>query len=148
VDERPIRFSFPGTLRGFEQGFASLRGALDGGCADPAARYDAEIIFEEIIANIVRHGAPRGGELRIEVAVEFGEDRIVMTFEDDGIPFDPRTHADSVPPASLAEASGRGLGLILVHRAAGTIQYLRTPAQRNRLTMTVRCAPRPTTARA
>ena len=52
--------------------------------ADP--RFKVELAFEEVAANIVRHGHPTED---VEVAIRFDDDEIVLTFEDDGAPFDP-----------------------------------------------------------
>ena len=43
-----------------EQGFADLRGALDRAKVVPDARtrYNIEPVFEELVGNIVRYGAP------------------------------------------------------------------------------------------
>jgi serine/threonine-protein kinase RsbW len=136
-----IQLSFPGTLRGFEQAFGSLRSALDGGGLNQAARYNAELVFEEIVANILRHGAPCGGELDIQVSLEVDDERIIMTFDDDGVPFDPRGRPDPKLPTSLADAADGGLGLMMVRRAANDMQYQRTPQHRNRLIVTLPADP-------
>jgi serine/threonine-protein kinase RsbW len=140
IDARPIRLRFPGTLRGFEQGFEQLRGALDGEASKLGARrrYHLELVFEEIVGNIVRYGAPQGGELRVDVSIEIGADDIVIAVEDDGIPFDPCDRSGlTAPPASLAEAPDGGFGLRIVRHVASTMQYERTANQRNRLVVTL-----------
>jgi serine/threonine-protein kinase RsbW len=141
MDGQRIRLSFPATLPGFEQAFRGLRGALDGGSLDQAARYNAELVFEEIVANIVRHGASGGEPPGIEMSLEVGCESIVMTFDDDGVPFDPCGRPDPKLPNSLADAPDGGLGLMLVRRAASSMQYERTPGQRNRLVVTLPATP-------
>jgi serine/threonine-protein kinase RsbW len=141
MDEQRIRLSFPATLSGFEQGFCGLRRALEGGSLGQAARYNAELVFEEIVANIVRHGASQGEQLGIEVSLEVGRDSIVITFDDDGVPFDPCGRTDPKLPSSLADAPDGGLGLMLVRRAASDMQYQRTPEHRNRLVVTLPATP-------
>lgn len=127
-----------GTLRGFEQAFLELRGALDGADLRPEGRtrYHVELVFEEIVGNIVRYGAPQGGELRIEVSVDIRGDRITMTFNDDGIPFDPRGIGAAAAPKSLAEAPDGGFGLTIVRRVASSMRYERA-ADQNRLLVTL-----------
>ena len=129
----------PGTPDGFEQGFARLCGALDDLQPKlPArARFNIELVFEEIIGNIVRYGAPQGGELHIEVCVEIGGERITIAIDDDGIPFDPCGLGDAAPLETLAEAPDGGFGLKLVRHAAGSMQYERTDTQCNRLLVTL-----------
>src|SRR5258705_8153907 len=92
---------FPPTLAGLEETTDTLRKLLDAREVADAARYNVELVFEEVAANIVRHGSPTG---EIEAAVRFDDNEIVLTFEDDGVPFDPRTRPDPVPPSSIDEA--------------------------------------------
>jgi serine/threonine-protein kinase RsbW len=135
----PIQFGFPGTPRGFEQGFAHLLGALDGAPVKLVVRtrYNIELVFEEIVGNIVRYGAPQGGELRVDVSIELGADGVAITIEDDGIAFDPCGRSDAVVLTTLAEAPDGGFGLAIVRHAMSSMRYERTANQRNRLLVTL-----------
>jgi serine/threonine-protein kinase RsbW len=128
---------FPGTHEGFAQGFARLRGALDAARLEAAPRYNVELVFEEIVANIVSHGAVDGREPDVRVTLEPYTDSIVLTFDGEGVPFDPRGRSDPVRPRSLEEAKVGGFGLMLVRRAASELDYRRTAEGRNRLTVRV-----------
>jgi anti-sigma regulatory factor (Ser/Thr protein kinase) len=128
-----IEIDFPGTRDGFAQAFARLRGALDAERLDTAPRYNAELVFEEIVANIVNHGAVDGRQPDVRVTLEPCSDSIILTFDDDGVPFDPRGRPEPVPPRSMDEAKVGGFGLVLVRRAASSLDYLRTTEGRNRL---------------
>jgi anti-sigma regulatory factor (Ser/Thr protein kinase) len=76
----------------------------------------------------------------VRVRLEPDADSIRLIFDDDGIPFDPRVRPDR-PPPKAREGAG-GFGLLLVHRAASSLDYLRTTEGRNRLTVTLpRVAP-------
>jgi serine/threonine-protein kinase RsbW len=132
-----VEIRFPGTHQGFAQAFVRLRRILQGANLDCAPRYNAELVFEEIVANIVNYGAADGRELDVRVTLESRADSLVLTFEDDGVQFDPRGHPDPVPAKSLDEAKVGGFGLMLVRRAASALEYLRTAEGRNRLTVTV-----------
>jgi len=143
VHPRRVEIRFPGTHQGFAQGFARLRHALDREALDAAARYDCELIFEEIVDNIVSHGAVGNRAPDVHVTLEHGGDSIVLTFDDDGLPFDPRGRPDPVPAKSLEEATIGGFGLMLVRHAASSLEYERTAEERNRLTVKVRRRPEP-----
>ncbi len=110
-----------------------IRRALDAQPLADAARYNAELVFEEITANIIAHGAPDGRVLEVRVSLEESNDSIVLTFEDNGVPFDPRDRPDPPPQKSLDEARVGGYGLMLVRRAATAMNYVRTVEGRNRL---------------
>jgi serine/threonine-protein kinase RsbW len=141
VDTHEIRLSFPGTMAGFEQAAGGLTAALQGDGVNPLVRYHVELVFEEVVANIVRYAAPPGAVAAVEVALEVGAQAIVMTFEDDGRPFDPCGRPAPTPPRTLADAPIGGLGLLLVRRMASAMRYERTPAHRNRLVVTLPRAP-------
>lgn len=125
---------FPATRENFELAFTSLRRALEAQQLGPAACYNVELVFEEIVANILRHGGTDGHIVDVRVTLELGSDSISLTFDDDGVPFDPRSRTD--PPPTARQGQG-GFGLVLVHRAATSLAYLRTPEGRNRLTVTL-----------
>lgn len=142
ADAGAVEIRFPGTLAGFESGFGQLRDALDRCHLDPGVRHDVELVFEEIVANIVRHGARDGGGVDVRVVLELDDQSIVLTFDDDGVPFDPRGRTDPQPAKSLAEARIGGLGLMLVRRVASSMEYQRTAEGRNLLVIKVSGAPR------
>jgi anti-sigma regulatory factor (Ser/Thr protein kinase) len=139
MDTPRFTMRFRGTHAGFARAFTRLRGALDREPVDAAARYNVELVFEEIVANIIGHGAAHGHEPRVRVAMATDADSIVLTFDDDGVAFDPRAHREPPPrPASLEDAQVGGFGLMLVHRAASALDYERTAEGRNRLTVRLR----------
>jgi serine/threonine-protein kinase RsbW len=132
---------FPGTHAGFAAGFDWLRECLDADELGGAPRYNVELVFEEIVANIVSYGAIPGQELQIQVTLEDVGAAIVLTFEDNGVAFDPcQRTAEPAPARSLEEAQIGGFGLILVRHAASALAYQRTAAGLNRVTVTLRRA--------
>ncbi len=127
-------------MPGFQQGFVALREALDGCELRAELRFRTELVFEEIIANIVRHAARLAGETHVEVVLEAGPDAVILTFDDDGVAFDPCSgaaagRAKAARPANLEEAPDGGFGLMMVRRAASKMSYRRTPDARNHLTV-------------
>ena len=128
-------------MPGFEQGFTRLREALDAKALDAEelkpsarARYNIELVFEEIVGNILRYGAPPGRELHIEAQIHRDGESVVMTFEDDGMAFDPCS-SSAAPARTLEEDRDGGFGLTIVRHAASAMRYERCADQRNRLTV-------------
>ena len=132
-----IELRFAGTMAGFGSAFDELRGRLDGDPLPARARYGVELVFEEIVANIVRHGRDGGGVPSVAVALEVGADAVTMTIDDDGPPFDPSGLEDPALPGSLEDAEIGGLGLMLVRRAVSGMEYGRTADRKNRLVVTI-----------
>ena len=137
ADAPRVEIRFPGSHEGFAQGFRRLRHALDRQALNASTRYNAELVFEEIVANIVGHGARNGREPDVRVTLEAHPDSIVLIFDDDGVPFDPRGLPDPVKAKSLEEAKVGGFGLMLVRHAASSLEYLRTAEDRNQLTVRI-----------
>lgn len=135
-----LALKFPGTLAGFEHGFAELRAGLAREPFTPATRYNVELVFEEIVANIVRYGA-KGRPLDVRFTLDVTNGAIALTFDDDGVAFDPRSRPDPKPAKSLADATIGGRGIMLVRRLSSAIDYCRTPEQRNRLVVTLPLPP-------
>lgn len=125
---------FPGTLSGFEAANTSFHRLLDDWRLQGAPRSKAELAFEEIAVNIVRHGSPTTD---VVVAIAFDEREVSLTFEDDGIPFDPLQQPDPRLPDSLEDAPIGGLGVMLVKQLSTRMRYERTPEHRNRLSLAI-----------
>lgn len=132
-----VDIRFPATRDGLAQGFAALRRTLDSEPLGAASRYNAELVFEEIAANIVNHGVRGGRDFEVCVTVEARPEAIVLTFEDAGVPFDPSAQRETTPPRSLEDERIGGFGLMLVRRVTTSLDYLRTADGRNRLTLRV-----------
>ena len=145
-----VDIRFPATHDGLAEGFASLRSMLDGERLGAGPRYYAELVFEEIAANIVNHGARGTRDFEVCVTVEALPEAIVLTFEDQGVPFDPTAKREAAPPRSLEDERIGGFGLVLVRRVTTSLDYLRTADGRNRLTLRVargaQLPPEPATA--
>src|SRR5215469_2229492 len=137
LDAQRVEIRFSGNHEGFAHAFTRLRRSLDRYALSATTRYNTELVFEEIVANIVGHGARNGREPDVRVTLEARPDSIVLIFDDDGVPFDPRGRPDPVKPKSLEEAKVGGFGLMLVRRAASSLEYLRTAEDRNQLTVRV-----------
>jgi anti-sigma regulatory factor (Ser/Thr protein kinase) len=130
---REAAVQFTATIAGLAPAGESLRAFLDTVEVAAARRYQIELAFDEISSNIIRHGQPVG-TIGLTVAIHDAE--AVLTFEDDGIAFDPRAHQSAPQPASPAEMPVGGLGLPLVKSFVTRIDYVRTD-HRNRLTLII-----------
>jgi anti-sigma regulatory factor (Ser/Thr protein kinase) len=85
------------------------------------------------------------GETHVEFVLEASPDVITLTFDDDGVAFDPCSAAParpaaagptgSAPAASLEAAPDGGFGLTMVRRAVSKMNYRRTADARNHLTV-------------
>ena len=129
--------TFSGTRAGFGRAFADLRRTLDQRELPQKARCECELVFEEVVTNILRHAYRDDREHDITVSLDFPDSAIVMQFEDDGVPFDPSKHRPATQSGSILDVQIGGRGLTLLHAAASRLEYTRTADHRNRLTVTV-----------
>jgi phosphoserine phosphatase RsbU/P len=88
---------------------------------DRARLDDVELIAEEILTNILHAGGSTG--LAIECGLQPLE--IVLTFRDDGPPFDPTAAELPRLDADVADRDVGGLGILLVRRLADACRYAR-----------------------
>ena len=121
----------------FAQAADHLGAALDAAGVHGRTRYQVELIFEEVVTNILRHGQLAKTDSGIDVQVACETDAIRLTFTDGGRPFDLRQQPPPRRAESLEDAPLGGLGIALVRHAARDLQYVRTPDGRNQLTVTI-----------
>ena len=127
--------TFPATREAFAEALSDFRRALDGYSLTHQARYHCELVFEEVVTNVVRHGQRQEQPRSVQVSLTGRDAQIVMRFEDDGIPFDPTKPAAGEKRADHTRNGGHGL--LLVKTAAQSLEYERTTEERNRLTVTI-----------
>ena len=85
-----------------------------------------EVAVEEVLVNIISYAYPQEkGELMITAAL-LPEKEIELTFQDQGIPFNPlqKKHAFD-PSAPLEEREEGGLGIPLIQEFADEMHYER-----------------------
>jgi anti-sigma regulatory factor (Ser/Thr protein kinase) len=97
--------------------------------------------LDEALANVIRHGGPTAlsSPVHLQFAVRRGPGACIaeLSVIDAGVAFDPSTHAAVAPhPASLADATPGGLGLLLIRNFSDDLKY-RHRQGRNHLTITV-----------
>jgi hypothetical protein len=69
--------------------------------------------------------------------VEYDGKSVVLSFHDNGQPFEPRGYRPQAIPQTLEAAGRGGLGLMLVRHASTRIGHERTRQNRNHITVTI-----------
>ena len=77
---------------------------------------------EEIVVNITSYAYPEGSDGYLDVEIQ-KTDRIIIRFEDGGVPFNPLEHKN--PDVTLPWKQRRigGLGIFLIRRKMDDIHY-------------------------
>jgi sigma-B regulation protein RsbU (phosphoserine phosphatase) len=83
------------------------------------------LVFDELLNNIVSYAFMDGGEHQIDIHIETSVDRLLIQIEDDGLPFNPFAHAEVDTTLSLEEREIGGLGTHLVLNVMDDVSYER-----------------------
>jgi sigma-B regulation protein RsbU (phosphoserine phosphatase) len=97
-------------------------------------RRELNIVFDDLLTNIVSYAYQDDEEHEIEVRVEADGERIVVSISDDGIPFNPLDADTPDTSLSLEERKLGGLGIHLVRKLMDKVSYQRR-ITKNRLTL-------------
>jgi len=111
------------------EGMAAAQAFLETLCPEPKP----SVISDEIVSNIVRCSGASG----FSIGFARQPDGIVMTFVDDGRPFDP-TQEVAAPDvsAALEDRAVGGLGIFMVKKMSKSVAYRREDGK-NILTVTL-----------
>ena len=91
-----------------------------------------QICLEELLTNVVRHGGPKSSgdlsevpipPLNVEISISTGDQRVIMTVEDNGKPFDVVNAPAHRIDQPLDEVQPGGLGIQLIRNFASSITY-------------------------
>lgn len=140
------------TIEAIELGRSRIRAWADPFAPPPRTINRLEVVFEEIVSNIVRHGFAPGSGQRIHAVLGLTDGGVELTVEDDGEPFDPLAAPAPAPFSDLATAAVGGLGIELTRRFCAALAYERLPGRSaaavgeafapvNRLTATIAARP-------
>lgn len=112
---------------------AEAVGALaDAGSWPAEVRFHVDLVLEELVLNIVSYGFPDGRRGHVEVQIRERDGVLLITVEDDGIPFDPFAQAEPDLNLPLEERDIGGLGIHFARSLMDTHSYRREDG-RNRV---------------
>ena len=105
------------------EALAWLDGVLEERKCPPAVQSALDIVFDEILSNIVNYS----GASMFELDVSFPDKPagVRLEFVDDGAPYDPLAHTDPDTTLSLEDRPIGGLGIFLVKKLMNSVSYAR-----------------------
>lgn len=92
---------------------------------DQSIRRKTNMIFDELLSNIISYGFQDEEKHTIDIKVELHEKRLVITIIDDGTPFNPFSLKEPDTTLPLEERNIGGLGIHLVKKAVDKYTYQR-----------------------
>lgn len=135
TDIGPLVLNLESNLSAVEEGRLALLDHLAPAALSPRVINRLEVVFEELVSNIARHGS--ASAIRVEAALHGGEVRIAV--EDDGPAFDPFDAPEPAPYTDLATAVPGGQGIPLLKRLTSHSAYRRRDG-RNCVTLAIAAA--------
>lgn len=96
------------------------------------------VVFDELLSNIVSYGFDDDGLHEIDVHVSFDGQRLVVEILDDGRPFDPFLQDSPDTTLTLEEREVGGLGIHLVRKMMDEVAYERRD-DKNAVRLVKRC---------
>ena len=90
-----------------------------------AARRSANIVFDELLNNVITYAFGDAVDHTIRVAVELNDNRLMITISDDGKPFNPFQTDPPDTALLIAERGVGGLGVHLVRNMMDEVSYNR-----------------------
>jgi anti-sigma regulatory factor (Ser/Thr protein kinase) len=81
------------------------------------------LILEELYTNTITHGSTDGREVFIEVNLGIDKNELVMTYKDNGIPFNVLELPDPDLTASIENREVGGLGVHYVKTLTDSVEY-------------------------
>lgn len=95
----------------------------EAGCS-MKAQMQIDIAIEEIFVNIAHYAYPEGnGEALISVETDDAAKKATITFEDQGIPYDPLKNEDPDITLSAEDRPIGGLGIFMVKKSMDEVSY-------------------------
>jgi serine/threonine-protein kinase RsbW len=110
-------------LAAIEDGRCRMADFLSGQGIDERTAHRLEVVFEEIVSNIIRHGFTRDSPQSIHVLIARKPGAVTLCFEDDGKAFDPLSAPAPEGFSSIETAMVGGLGIPLVRKLAESVRY-------------------------
>jgi anti-sigma regulatory factor (Ser/Thr protein kinase) len=102
---------------------------LGGAGVDARATHHVALVIDEMLTNVVSHGAAPGGT--VGVKIDILPDRVKAEILDPGLPFDPRAAPGPDLETDVENRAIGGVGLLLVRTLTCELDYERS-GDRNR----------------
>ena len=135
-----LQMILPSDLEEIPGKSAQMAAFLEECDAPPHLVFQAELVLEEIVTNIIKYGLPPGANRQIQVDLTWRPQGLRMEISDDGLPFDPRQAPQPNLDLPAEERPVGGVGLHLVRKAASFLEY-RREGDHNRLEIELSASP-------
>lgn len=92
---------------------------------DRDATFTVDLALEEIVSNVMKHAHGGADSDQISVRIDVGQDRIILSVEDSGPPFNPLELPEPDLDVPVDQRPIGGLGVFLVRKTVDHMEYER-----------------------
>lgn len=116
--------TFDATVDNIEKVTAFVDGQLEASDCPMKAQMQIDIAIDELFSNIAHYAYnPDVGPATVRVEVTDAPLSVIITFIDNGVPYDPLAKSDPDVSLSAEERSVGGLGIYMVKKSMDEIAY-------------------------
>jgi serine/threonine-protein kinase RsbW len=90
-------------------------------CGDET-RHNIMLVLTEAVTNAILHGNRQQPDKAVDISAEISADRIVLTIQDQGDGFDPKSIPNPLDEKNILKSSGRGVWLM--HEFSDKVRFL------------------------
>lgn len=83
-----------------------------------------DLVIEEIFVNIASYAYEKEKRGTVTINIEHQDNKIIITFEDEGIPFNPLLVKDPDIKQSVEDRKPGGLGIYMVKKMMDNVEYM------------------------
>ena len=120
-----IVFSTENTFDSVAEASARLGEFAEKNGLPPRKTYQLELIYEELMTNIVIYSYPDQDPHRIQVRLDYEGDKLTFTITHDGEDFNPWTQDDPDLTLPLEQRQEGGIGILLCRKFSLSTDYRR-----------------------
>ena len=114
------------TFDSVAEGARQLEKFAEESALPPRKAYQLDLIYEELMTNVVKYSYPDHSAHRIQVILDDRNDVLTFTIIHDGVDFDPWKQDDPDLTLPLEQRPEGGIGIMLVRKFSQSFDYRRT----------------------
>ncbi len=120
-----IEFTAENTFDSVAEASAQLEKFAEGNGLSPRKTYQLELIYEELMTNVVKYSYSDQNPHQIQVSLDYDGERVTFTIIHDGGDFDPWTQDDPDLTLPLEQRQEGGIGILLCRKFSLSTDYQR-----------------------
>lgn len=120
-----LEFTADNTFDSVAEGARQLEKFAEEFSLPPRKAYQLDLIYEELMTNVVKYSYTDSGLHRIQVILDDRDDLLTFTIIHDGTDFNPWLQTDPDLNVPLEERQEGGIGIMLARKFSQSVDYQR-----------------------